>query len=319
MQLTQLGLLCGAISALLYTITNICLRQLEDVDIVWVSAIKALPTLIVVAPLVAWSASQGKQNFTSKSDAAWLIATSLCVQILGNVGFQFALSVLGLTISVPIVLGAMLVGGALIGKWVLGEPIGMRKVVSIILLIIATIALSYGAQSQTPPAESDSNVSVSLVTLALIANVLSGLAYAVLGTMLRKSMQSGMSLPATLFVISTVGCLLLVGWSYFRLGVEGMLTTTREDLWFMIAAGVFNAAAYFAMAKSLKELPVLYVQILNASQAAISAAAGWYFFQESLTNLVLLGLALTAAGMIVAGLRPSFPMKNQKEEVAVDG
>lgn len=320
LQLTTIGFVSGCLSALLYTITNICLRQVAGVDPVWVSTVKAIPTLIMVLPVVLWTASQGSPNFSRRSHVVWLVLTAIAVQIFGNVGFQYALSILGLTISVPIVLGTMLVGGALIGKWVLGEPVGLQKAIAVVILIVATVALSYGAQDQaevvSTAATLDENavqnvqeqaISTSRVAYALIANVLSGLAYAVLGTMMRRSMQSGMSMAATLLVLSSVGTLMLFGWSLWRIGWNGIAATPAADLTFMIVAGVFNALAFVAMAKSLKEIPVLWVQILNASQAAISAGAGWYFFGESLTFYILLGLSLTAFGMVVAGFRKRKP------------
>ena len=82
-----------------------------------------------------------------------------------------------------------------------------------------------------------------------------------------------------------------------------MLSTGRLDLAIMILAGVVNAMAFFAMAKSLQQVPVLYVQMMHATQAAISACAGWLLFSEQFTSGVWAGLMLTALGLIVAGSR----------------
>ena len=45
-----LGTLCGLASSILYTAANGFLRALTDCDPVWVSAVKTLPTALLMAP-----------------------------------------------------------------------------------------------------------------------------------------------------------------------------------------------------------------------------------------------------------------------------
>lgn len=298
-----IGCFCGGLSSILYTATNVCLRQVAHVDSIWVSTVKAAPTLLAVAPIVLWHMLTSRRSFHGWRPIRELVATSIAVQIFGNVAFQWALSVLGLTISVPIVLATMLVGGALTGRFMLQESVGRQKMLAVSVLIIATIALSYGAHTGATSLGPDQSADTLQITLALLANVASGLAYAFLGTMMRRSMQAGMSLFATLFVLSLVGTAFLAGWSWLHVGAETIRSTATSDLLIMLAAGTLNALAFLAMAKSLQQIPVLLVQMLNASQAAISAAAGWLLFSESITNSVLLGLILTALGLLIAGIR----------------
>jgi drug/metabolite transporter, DME family len=322
-------MICGALSAVLYTITNICLRQLGEVDAVWVSTVKAVPTLLVVFPMVmlqirsktkaarasdstshdTCNASRaGHWGFISWSEILLLVLTSLGTQIFGNVAFQWALSVLGLTISVPIVLATMLIGGALAGYLILSEPVSIRKVLSVCVLIIATIVLSLGAATGAGGTTEDA-YSPLTIGLALAANIASGIAYAMQGTMMRRGMRKGMSVAATLCLISGSGVVFLVCWSLAKVGAEGIMATSSGDLALMICAGAFNALAFFAMAKSLQLVSVLYVQILNASQAAISAAAGWLIFSEAINTPIGIGLLLTAAGLMIAGLRDQPPTR----------
>lgn len=304
---TSVGVICGTLSALLYTASNICLRQVSHVDAVWVSAMKALPTLVIVVPIVFWLGVTGKPIFNNWRDVAWLIVTAFGVQIFGNVAFQWSLSILGLAISVPMVLGTMLVGGALIGNLVLGEPVGNQKSLAIGILIAAACVLGYSAQSEGAGsdayAQAMDDLPAGRVVLALAGNVAAGIAYAFLGTMMRRSMRGGMPLVSTLFVLSSVGTTFLGSWALLRVEWSGMLATPMTDLLPMLWAGVFNALAFFAMAKALQQVPVLLVQMLNASQAAMAAAAGWLLFDERITTSVNVGLVLTAIGLIVAGFR----------------
>lgn len=299
---------CGILSAFLYAVTNICLRQVTHVDAVWVSTVKAMPTCVLVMPWVGWLFLSSQRVFSSAREIGLLIVTSLCVQLFGNVGFQWSLSVLGLVIAVPMVLGTMLVGGAIVGKVLLKEPVGQQKTLAIIILIIATFALTYSAQTAgsadlaaTESSTGDPNA--GMVLLAVLVNFASGIAYAFLGAMIRRAMQFGMPASSTLFVLSGVGTIFLSTWTLTRIGWSGMLATPSTDMIPMLIAGIFNALAFFAMAKSLQKISVLYVQMLSASQAAMAAAAGWLMFQEPVTTSAILGLVLTAVGLVVAGRR----------------
>ncbi|RMF42203.1 MAG: hypothetical protein D6753_08115 [Planctomycetota bacterium] len=293
----------GGVSAVLYTVTNICLRSATHLDPVWVSAVKAWPTVWMVAPILYFRWREGGRVFANRREVAWLVLTAVVVQIFGNVAFQWALGIIGLAITVPLVLGTMLVAGALFGKAMLGEPVTGRKWLAVALLIAATAAISYGAHGQAAFVVGRT-VSTWLVVVALAAAIASGFAYALLGTMMRRAMQRGMSLASTLFIFSFLGAVMLTSWAWATIGTSGILATGWRDWVVMLAAGVFNATAFLLMAKSLQQIPVLVVQMLNASQAALAAVAGWFWFAEPVNGWVACGLLLTAAGFLVAGIRP---------------
>ncbi|MEM8734829.1 MAG: hypothetical protein AAGG44_11430 [Planctomycetota bacterium] len=364
---TTIGILGGAASAILYTVTNICLRQVSDVEPTWVSTIKAIPTIFVVLPMVILQSRSARGNGERmgsspvsqatadrssiehagtrtafpRSELGWLVATSIVVQIFGNVGFQWALSILGLTISVPIVLATMLIGGAITGRLVLNEPVTSRRWIAVFVLIIATIVLSAGAgaQAEQPIEAAGSSVSASeivadstmenvssagagqggshsvlMIILGLAANIGSGIVYALQGTMMRRSMQRGMSASGTLLVISVSGLAFLTSWSAIQFGGTVFELATASQFRVMVMAGIFNALAFFAMAKSLQHVSVLYVQLLNASQAGISAAAGWLIFSEVMNTPIVAGLVLTGIGLMFAGVRDGPPKRQGQDD-----
>ncbi|GIW97159.1 MAG: membrane protein [Pirellulaceae bacterium] len=294
------GVLCGAVSAVLYTATNVCLRRAAHLDPVWVSTVKAIPTILLVAPVLMARRRNRLRAGRSRRDVIEVMVLAVIVQVFGNVGFQWALSVLGLAISVPLVLGTMLVAGALIGKLMLGEPVTWQKWVAVVILIVATTAVSYGAHGIHQQGEEfDSR----WVMLGIVAALASGVAYAMLGATMRRAMQRGMPLVTLLFIFSAVGVVLLGGWSLATIGPSGILQTTAFDWFVMFAAGTLNATAFFLLAKSLQTVPVLVVQMLNASQAALAALAGWLLFGEAISGWVAWGLVLTALGFVIAGVR----------------
>ena len=67
----------------------------------------------------------------------------------------------------------------------------------------------------------------------------------------------------------------------------------------MILAGLANALAFFALAKSLQLIEVVHVNALNASQVAMAAVAGVVLFNESLTTPLVVGVLLTGFGLLL--------------------
>jgi DME family drug/metabolite transporter len=66
-----------------------------------------------------------------------------------------------------------------------------------------------------------------------------------------------------------------------------------------------NFTAFAALSLSLKALPVVAVNLINATQVAMAAAAGVILFAEPLTASLIIGIALTFAGLLILASRGS--------------
>mgnify|MGYP006961788628 CR=1 FL=1 len=100
------GTLCGLFSAVGYTAANACLRAVSDCDPIWVSAMKAIPTLVMVGPWIAVQACRGRK-ILPEPHVLWLLAIGALIgQLIGNVVFQWSLGVIGLALAVPLTLVA---------------------------------------------------------------------------------------------------------------------------------------------------------------------------------------------------------------------
>jgi len=139
------GTLCGLFSAVGYTVANACLRAVSDCDPIWVSAVKALPTLVMVGPWIAWQARRGTKILPELPVLGLLVMGALIGQLIGNVVFQWSLGVVGLALAVPLTLGTIILGGALMGRTLLHEPLTVRMLASVVTLIAAITVLSLGA------------------------------------------------------------------------------------------------------------------------------------------------------------------------------
>ncbi len=296
------GTIFGILSAIGYTAANICLRAVAtEHDPFWVSCLKPVPTILFAAPVVLWQASRGVRCWMSHRALIALAVSGIFAQLAGNVAFQWALGIVGMAICVPVTLGTLMIGGAVLGRFWLGEAVTGRSAFAMLLLTVSIVVLAVGSAAayQSVQAEDVGAISRTLLGLAVGAAALAGLAYAVLGVVIRRAVTGSATLSATLLVVSLCGIASLVPFALVRVGLEGMMATSAGDLSTMLMAGVFNAFAFFALSKGLKLISVVRFNLINASQTAMAAVAGLLIFQEALTMALIVGVGLTVGGLLL--------------------
>ena len=289
------GVFFGAASAVIYTAANVALRKCVGVDPFLVAAVRAAPTVIVLAPILIWMLVRQVPLLTNNRLIPRFVVVALIGQFIGNAAFQVALEVIGLAASVPITLGVLIICGATLGRIILGEPVSVTKVIAIIILVTAIIVLSSPGQS-TMPAESTSRMS-SIAGAGCAAA--SGAAYALFGVVMRQTLNGGVTASLTMFISGVVGTISLWTAAVLRLGIESIVATPTDQWWIMIAAGILNFTAFVALSYALKILPIVAVNLINASQVAMAAIAGVFIFAEPVTQSLLGGVFLTFTGLLI--------------------
>ena len=292
--------ICGLIAAFFYTAANVSLRKSVGLDPTLVSAVKAAPTVLLLGPLLLWLRTTGHRIATSTKIIPQLALAALIAQLIGNVGFQISLGIIGLAATVPITLGVLIIGGAFFGNRILKEPVGPRIIVSMVLLIIAVVVLTMPGSSVVPGNETP-------LWVGGVAAVISGLAYAFFGVMTRKALTSGLSQPLTMFICGVVGTVTLWPIAFFSVGVSQLATIQLTDWLIMSSAGIFNFSAFVSLTISLKALPVVAVNLLNATQVAMAAVAGVILFSEPVTLHLVTGIGLTIFGLAILAGRKRQP------------
>jgi DME family drug/metabolite transporter len=293
-----LGTFCGLFSALVYTCANAFLRAVSDADPVWVSAVKAVPTVVAMAPVMAFMTIRGRKVLPTARMLAFIVGAGLIGQLGGNISFQWALGQIGVALTVPLSLGGMILGAAILGRIFLYEPVTPKAALALALLLAAICVLSLGADD-AGRAMADAPVPVWRLAAGVAAACLSGTAYAVLNVVLRYCIIRGSPMPGMLFTVSLVGVISLTLLSWLRIGQSGMLATTTMQLVLMLAAGVCNTVAFVSLTKSLQLTSVVYVNALNATQATLAAVAGVLIFGEALSSYLAVGIGLTIAGLML--------------------
>lgn len=309
---TWLGPACGLASAVLYTLTNIALRDCVSLDAYLVSAVKAGPTVVVLGPLVSWMLitktsdsvaavpdkfATSRRTFLAGGSMSRFVLASFLAQFLGNAAFQKALERIGLAASVPITLGVLIVGGAALGVIILKEPVSQRKVLAMMTLIVAVVVLSLPRQEssvigQTPIAPIE-------VVIGSLWAATSGLAYSFFGVTMRQTIQAGGRSSTLMFVSGLTGTITLWSYCFAMLGAPVIAKTTLSQWGTMIAAGFFNFSAFIAITAALRLLPVVAVNLINASQVAMAAIAGVILFDEPVTVPLVSGILLTLVGLVI--------------------
>ena len=115
------GALFGLSSAILYTATNVALRHCVDIDAFLVSAVKAIPTVAILGPYLIWMTIRKEVIASNYQMVPRFILAALLGQFVGNAFFQLALGRIGLAVSVPITLGTMIIGAAILGRLLLQQ------------------------------------------------------------------------------------------------------------------------------------------------------------------------------------------------------
>lgn len=301
------GVLFGLASAILYTMANIALRHCVGLDSFLVSAVKAAPTVLLLGPYLIWMAVGGEVLLTSSRMIPRFLAAALVGQFVGNSAFQFALGMIGLAIAVPITLGTMIIGSAILGRMMLHEPVRLRTWVAMLVLIASVFVLSL-PQNAVPIEEAVGVVqegeSASRVVVGSFCAAASGLAYSLFGVVLRQAMVGGLSAPLAMFISGLVGTISLWSVTLVTLGMDSIAAVTFDDWGLMLIAGMLNLMAFVALTTSLKSLPVVAVNLINASQVAMAAVGGILVFAEPITAPLIIGISLTLLGLgILAGRR----------------
>ena len=312
-----IGTTLGLVAAISYTACNICLRWATHCDPVWVSCWKAVPTLLIAGPWMLVDVFQGRRVVPPGIALLTLAGAAVIANLAGNVGFQWSLGIVGIALAVPVTLGSVMLGSTILGRRFLGEVVTRRMMGAMILLIAAISILSLGASdaheaihqhanSEDPTRFVAGHAGMFLSTptawhvpAGVAGVVLAGFAYALFGAVIRWSANKGATSPAILMTSCLVGVSLLGGIFASNHGWQSLWEQPLRDIRMALFAGVFNAIEFASLTAAIHMVGLVYVNGLNASQTAMAAFAGVLLFDEAITVWLIIGIALTAIGLMM--------------------
>ncbi|MBK95728.1 MAG: hypothetical protein CMJ79_08425 [Planctomycetaceae bacterium] len=296
------GIILGAVSSVGYSAANVFLRAVDDCDPVWVSCIKAVPTILIVFPWLVWRYQKVERKICPPKLVLGLVTLSIVSHYVGNVGFQWSLNKIGMSLAVPICLGVLIVTGALVDWWFLKDKPSARTIGSMVILITAVVVLSTGGKeafAQLKKLLDNPDANPYLLTFAIGAVIISGVNYGVFGAVIKVVGNRGVSQPAIMTIISVTGFLFLLVLSSQNGAWDEQHNLEFNNLAQMTLAGICNAIAFVALVSAIKILSVTRYNLVNASQAALGAISGAVIFDEPVSVWMVLGIVLTVIGLMV--------------------
>ena len=295
-----LGTGCCTVAALGYTAANICLRILTvRQDPAWILCVKESVAVVLVGPWLLVQAARRQRVLPGKGTLAALAAVGLATHLGGSLPWIWAMGVVGLAITVPASLGVNLVVAALFGWLLLRERVSVQSGLAIAVVIVSVLLLSAGAGEVNDSILATASVATGpfWIGLAVALSCASGIVWAALNVAIRRSVTRGVSIWLIAFIVPAMGASSLAVVSLLRHGLWGLLATPGEDFALMLVCGLFNLVAYLAIIKGLQMTSIVHANVVSASQAAMAALAGLWFFQETSSPSLVAGLCLTVAGM----------------------
>jgi drug/metabolite transporter (DMT)-like permease len=225
----------------------------------------------------------------------------LATQLIGNLSQLWAMSVVGLAVTITINIGVNLVTCAVLGRMLLGERVSLQSIAAMLLVMVSVGLLSIGAGPANDALAASAGVSTGplYVAGAIAVSCLAGAVYGALGVAIRGALLQGAPLPTIVFIVPFLGLASFGPISLYRQGLTGLLQTSSQDLLLMLAAGVLNLLAFAAIIKGLEIMTVLHVNLINALQVALAALAGFLFFSEPPGLALILGVVLSIAGIVM--------------------
>lgn len=296
------GIAFCLIAAIGYTASNICMRQLTAMhcDTFWVVFNRELVTPVFIGGWLILQAIRGRPSLPSLGEIGMLAAVGLLIQLVGNICVQWSLGIVGLAVTIPAMFGAMITGGALIGRFWLGERVSSRSMTAVAMLLGSLALLGVGAEEAGRSiAEADSLTPNTLImVLGVAAAGLGGATYALLSAVIRRTVTRTTTPAAAAFLVTLMGVIMLGPICFFRLGLPEMLKTPPEQFGLMYAGGIFNLIGFLALINGLQRTTVFHANAVNASQVAMAAIAGMIIFAEPFTVWLLMGVCLTIFGIV---------------------
>ena len=285
------GLFWGLAASLAYAATNLLLRAVAlDAEALVGALLRAIPMC-----LLSWAAlaARGEAGAMARLSGRALLALGtigLVLHVVGNGSFQAALAMVGVSVTVPAAMSALLWGGAGAGWLLLRERVSARAAAGLFLLMLALPLLTSGGGGGVGPA-----------WLGALAAVVAGLSYGSGNALMRHTIVGhGLSQWTALAPMTMVA---VVGLAALALLVHGpgvVVGLAAGTAAWLLLAGCANAAAYMSLSRSLTLLPVARANALSTLQSALSALGGVLIFAEPLTGLVASGLALSLVGAILS-------------------
>ncbi|MDR2440332.1 MAG: DMT family transporter [Planctomycetaceae bacterium] len=331
------GIIFSFLSTLCYAVSNIVIRFLTgyNFDSDWILFYKESIGLFILVPWLLLRFFQGRFRFISKRLIFYVVFAAIFCQLIGAHLQVLGYAVIGLVIAVPLIQSSTLLGVAILGRYILGDPLSQRRKIAMAILIIAVIVLSIGKElTLESGTEIVKSQNTGFFLLIAAGTIVAGIAYSIyiiiLRYVIRKYWNEDNSawlsfqfsqwvgfdfqnhpcetgkyyapFPVTLMmsVVLGVGIIIFGSCLFWKRGIVGFYDVPEWSWGVILISGIGNMTGFFFQIQGLRMTTAVQASLIAVSQILVLSLIGFAFFNETINLLVLLGLLLTVYGVVMS-------------------
>ncbi|MBQ3351851.1 MAG: DMT family transporter [Thermoguttaceae bacterium] len=296
------GFFYGAIAAIFYTVSALCVRQLVAMDSPYalplfvresVAALVALP--IVLVGLIRHTIPTNQWRFWGL-----LFGVSCLMQVLGNITYIWLFDMAGIAIALSCVWTGGLFSAQTFDLLCLKERFNVRTFIGLTIVLAAVCCIGIGLGLSDNTLSDLSKFGAGAIALIILGGLLVGIMNSSTMASVRVAHKNNVPFWVPILLVPGSGTIVLGILSWMEHG-SGILTAlTYQQFGVAFLAGVANLIAFAALVKGLGTTSLAYMNLLNASQVALGALAGIFWFMEPSNGFIIAGIILTIAAILTA-------------------
>jgi len=288
---TLIGLFSGLIAASIwggmYVVSKVVLEVIPPFTLLSIRLILGALVLGIIVLI------RGKVHINAKQ-----LRESFLVGIVGygiSLAFQFVGTKLSTASNGALVTSATPAFVLLFAPFILREKTTRRG-------LVALIVSSLGVLAVIDPRTANFSSSLFLGNISLIAAALTWALYSVL---VRKvSHSTDLLTSSTIMLVGGIPSSVLL--AFFEINKQGIGEVSSGVIWGILFLGIVSTAlAMFLWNFSFANLPAATASLTFFAQPVIGILLGWFFLEEKITLLFIVGGFLIGSGLIIASTEQS--------------
>lgn len=276
------GLTAASIWGGMYVVSKVVLEVIPPFSLL---ALRLILGALVLGAVVAY---RGKTGFTRRQ-----FIDSFLVGIVGygiSLGFQFVGTKLSTASNGALVTSATPAFVLLFAPHLLKESISTRGLVALLISSVGVLAV-------IDPRTADFSSSLFMGNLSLLAAALTWALYSVL---VRKVARSADLLTSSAVMLAG-GIPSSVIFGLIEVNSQGIGGITAGVIWGILFIGIVSTAlAMFLWNYAFAHLPASVASLTFFAQPVVGTLLGWFFLNEAITPLFIVGGVLIGIGLIIS-------------------
>ena len=329
------GTIFAFLSTAFFAVSNVAMRYMTEhgVGNDWILFYKETIGFSLLMPWLLLRWGQGRFQHTSKRLLFHVTIAAAFCQLVGARLHVLGFAVIGLIIAVPLIQSTTLLGVALLGHFVLGDSLSRRRKTALAILLVAVTILSIGKElTVTEQFHEKNTVSAGLFLLVAGGTIIAGFSYAVHVTILRRVIRqhwqdenstwlsfkfrhwighdhirqpgqrfySPFPVTLTMSVVFAVGMIIFGAFLYGKQGIDGFYNVPDAAWHGVFISGIANMLGFFFQIQGLRLTSAVQTSLIAVSQILLLSLIGYWYFDEAINIVVLLGLGLTVYGVFMS-------------------